>query len=78
MILINNKFAWRAENYNELYPKMLLDFCTKKPITKKGKDKETGLVTTVASAYPTIQEFRVKHGITRRMWDYWAEKYPEM
>ena len=64
--------------YNENYPKMLVEFCTDKKAFRSRKDKETGLMVKEANEYPTIQEFRVKHKIPRKTWEWRVKNYEEL
>lgn len=78
MILINNNIEWRGKTYDEDYPQMLVDFCTKDRITKRKKNKATWEVETIATDYPTIAAFRVKYKIPKSRWFYRANNYPEL
>jgi len=78
MIIMNNEIVWRGKTYDEKYPRMLVDFCTKNAITRKKKNKETGEMEVIASDYPTIASFRVKENIPKSRWFYWANNYPEL
>lgn len=78
MIIMNNSIAWRAINYNEQYPNMLVNFFQSYKPVKNKKDKATGLVTQVAGDYPTMARFRYIHKIPKSTWDYWVKHYPEL
>lgn len=75
---MNNEIVWRGKTYDEKFPRMLVDFCTKNPITKKKKNKETWEVEVIATDYPTIASFRVKEKIPKSRWFYWVNNYPEL
>ena len=75
---MNNEIVWRGKTYDERYPKMLVDFCTKNAITRKKKNKETWEVEVIASDYPTIASFRVKENIPKSRRFYRVNNYPEL
>lgn len=77
MIIQNNVITWVGKTYNELYPKMLVDFCTT-PVYRKRKDPTTWLMVKEACEYPTTSAFRVKHRIPKSTWYDWVKNYPAL
>lgn len=76
MIIINNNIVWRWLTYNELYPKMLVEYMTT-PVYKTKKN-ELWVKVKEACEYPTVQSFRFKNKIPKSRWDYWLKSYPEL
>lgn len=64
-------------SYNELYPKMLVEFCTT-PVYRKRKDPTTWLMVKEACEYPTMASFRVKNRIPKTTWYSRIKAYPEL